>query len=125
MYLARSFPLIKPASFHLPTGYVPFDASAPPKRCRVLASVGPSDSEVCSTAKMRRTKSLAPYCHHYHHRDACADQNAANQHQHQQYTTPPATTAVEKNINYEQHLRPQRPLRRTSTMNNISGHNGR
>jgi hypothetical protein len=67
MYLARSYPLIKPASFHLLIGYMPFDASAPPKRCRVLASVGPYDSGACSAAKMPRTKSLAPYCHHHHH----------------------------------------------------------
>src|SRR5947207_13519486 len=100
MYLARSFPLIKPASFHLPTGYVPFDAAAPPKRCRVLASMGPYDSGACSTAKTRRTKSLAPYCHHYHHHhpDAFAGRT-------------PRT-----NMLNEQHLRPKRPSRRTSTI---------
>jgi hypothetical protein len=67
MYLARSFPLIKPVSFHLLIGYVPFDASAPLKRYRVLASVGPYDSGACLTAKTRRTKSLAPYCYYYYH----------------------------------------------------------
>src|SRR6266480_2680028 len=67
MYLARSFPLIKPASFYFLIGYIPFDASTPPKRCRMLASISLYDSGACSTIKTRRTKSLAPYCHHYHH----------------------------------------------------------
>src|SRR6266480_3155485 len=64
MYLARSFPLIKPTSLHIPSGYEPFDAS------RVLhtrdgfrGSLRQWDHN-CSTALTRRTKSLAPYCHH-------------------------------------------------------------
>jgi hypothetical protein len=52
MYLARTFPLIKPASLPILSGNEPFDASAPPKRLQKLASVDPYDSGITSVCRI-------------------------------------------------------------------------
>jgi hypothetical protein len=59
MYLARSFPLIKPASFHLPTGHEPFDASstAPPTVAEYwLPWIPTTVGSPHSAAKLSQTK---------------------------------------------------------------------